>query len=177
VPCSRVIHSGHQFFLRQVVCGRGKRVFQGCHMHPLFTYVMNMELNLNGNPKNITSTATTQAPVDYVVQKQNYRLKKEHEADLEEEKRQRAKDLDPCRAVLQMVIQEVRDKLIEDVKSRIAAPALYEYLEPSRHAEKRRRLGVEEPESERRKVYGLDDWSSVGTPNSRTGFMVGRKLE
>lgn len=24
VPCSRVIHSGHQFFLRQVVCGRGK---------------------------------------------------------------------------------------------------------------------------------------------------------
>jgi len=145
-----------------------KKVFHGCHMHPLFTYTMNMELNLNGNPKAAGAADLPPAPVDYIAQKQSYRLKREHDMDLEEEKRQRARDLDPSRAVVQLVIQELRDKLLDDVKSRIAAPVLYEFLDPSKHAERRLRLGLEDPEGSKRPGYGLTDDGSA-TPDSRAG--------
>ncbi|KAK7903749.1 histone methyltransferase set1 [Exophiala xenobiotica] len=158
-----------------------KKVFHGCHMQPLFTYVMNLELHLNGHPKALGSTEqplptpTPTGPVDFVYSKQAYRLRKEHDMDLEEEKRQRAKDLDPSRAVLQLVIQELRDKLLEDVKSRIAAPVLFDYLDPSRHTERRRALGIDDPQGSRN--YGLTDEGSR-TPDSRlgTGLMNRRPL-
>ncbi|OAL31642.1 hypothetical protein AYO20_08185 [Fonsecaea nubica] len=146
-----------------------KKVFHGCHMQPLFTYVMNLELHLNGHHKAVTAAdaiPTTTGPVDFVYSRQAYRLRKEHDLDMEEEKRQRARDLDPSRAVVQLVIQELRDKLLEDVKSRIAAPVLYEYLDPSRHAERRRILGVSDPEGIRRQGYA-DEGSQ--TPDSRLG--------
>ncbi|KIX00317.1 uncharacterized protein Z518_10456 [Rhinocladiella mackenziei CBS 650.93] len=151
-----------------------KKVFHGCHMQPLFTYVMNLELHLNGNPKAVSTTEPLPTgPVDFVYSKQAYRLRKEHDLDLEEEKRQRAKDLDPSRAVVQLVIQELRDKLLEDVKSRIAAPVLYDYLEPSKHAERRRNLGLDEPEGSRR--HGHTDEGSR-TPDSRFGLdMLNRR--
>ena len=155
-----------------------KKVFHGCHMQPLFTYVMNLELHLNGNHKAVSATepsplptvATSTGPVDFVYSKQAYRLRKEHDLDLEEEKRQRARDLDPSRAVVQLVIQELRDKLLEDVKSRIAAPILYDYLDPSRHVERRRALGVDDPEGTRRLPYGTE---GSQTPDSRMG--IGRR--
>ncbi|KAK6364379.1 uncharacterized protein PV06_06266 [Exophiala oligosperma] len=154
-----------------------KKVFHGCHMQPLFTYVMNLELHLNGNPKALGSSEqplpTPTGPVDFVYSKQAYRLRKEHDLDLEEEKRQRARDLDPSRAVVQLVIQELRDKLLEDVKSRIAAPTLYEYLDPERHSERRRALGIDDPEGPRRSM--LTDEGSR-TPDSRSGMgMMNRR--
>jgi [histone H3]-lysine4 N-trimethyltransferase SETD1 len=153
-----------------------KKVFHGCHMQPLFTYVMNLELHLNGNHKALSSAEpapvmpASTGPVDFVYSKQAYRLRKEHDLDLEEEKRQRARDLDPSRAVIQLVIQELRDKLLEDVKSRIAAPILYDYLDPSRHAERRKALGVDDPAGVRRSAYGAE---GSQTPDSRVG--VGRR--
>jgi histone-lysine N-methyltransferase SETD1 len=155
-----------------------KKVFHGCHMQPLFTYVMNLELHLNGNHKAISATdpaplpttVTSTGPVDFVYSKQAYRLRKEHDLDLEEEKRQRARDLDPSRAVVQLVIQELRDKLLEDVKSRIAGPILYNYLDPSRHAERRRALGIDDPEGTRKPGYGTE---GSQTPDSRLG--IGRR--
>ncbi|EXJ65022.1 histone-lysine N-methyltransferase SETD1 [Cladophialophora yegresii CBS 114405] len=155
-----------------------KKVFHGCHMQPLFTYVMNLELHLNGNHKAISATdpaplattVTPTGPVDFVYSKQAYRLRKEHDLDLEEEKRQRARDLDPSRAVVQLVIQELRDKLLEDVKTRIAAPILYNYLDPGRHAERRKALGLDDPEGTRRSAYGAE---GSQTPDSRMG--VGRQ--
>ena len=150
-----------------------KKVFHGCHMQPLFTYMMNLELHLSGNQK-AASVADplpmSTGPVDFVYSKQAYRLRKEHDLDLEEEKRQRARDLDPSRAVVQLVIQELRDKLLEDVKSRIAAPILYDYLDPSRHAERRRALGMDDPAGTRRPNYGNQ---GSETPDSRMG--VGRR--
>jgi len=157
-----------------------KKVFHGCHMQPLFTYVMNMELHLNGHPKAIASNPTPLAetqptgPVDFVYSKQAYRLRKELDLDLEEEKRQRANDLDPCRAVVQLVIQELRDKLLEDVKSRIAAPALYDYLDPSNHAERRRALGIDDPEGLRKPGRYQNDEGSQ-TPDSRLGLASNRR--
>lgn len=151
-----------------------KKVFHGCHMQPLFTYIMNLELHLNGNPKAAASNPTPlieaqpTAPVDFVYSKQAYRLRKEHDLDLEEEKRQRARDLDPSRAVVQLVIQELRDKLLEDIKSRIAAPVLFDYLDPSNHIERRRALGIEDPEGPRRFGRPQHDEGSQ-TPDSRFG--------
>ncbi|KAK5100678.1 histone methyltransferase set1 [Exophiala xenobiotica] len=145
-----------------------KKTYHGAHMHPLFTYVMHMALNLNGNIQAVAAPAATptavpvpvlaplpakpMTPYDHLTHKQQIRAKREHDFDMEEEKRQRAKDLDPCRAVVQLVIQELRDKLIEDVKSRLAAPVLYQYLDPDRHADKRRKLGIEDPPDARRQA-------------------------
>ncbi|EXJ81400.1 hypothetical protein A1O3_07691 [Capronia epimyces CBS 606.96] len=145
-----------------------RKLYHGCHMQPLFTYVMNLELHLNGNAKAAAGTTDPlpTGPVDFVYSKQAYRLRKEHDLDLEEEKRQRARDLDPSRAVVQLVIQELRDKLLEDVKSRIAAPVLYDFLDPNNHAERRRRLGLDDPEGTRRTVP-TDEGSR--TPDSRLG--------
>ena len=158
-----------------------KRVYDGCHMNALFTYVMNMELQQYGNPnieRSPTPDKTQPRPVPVVVPRvDNKRLKRERDLDLEEEKRQRARDMDPSRAVLQLVIQEVRDKLMEDVRSRIAAPALYEYLDPDKHIEKRRRLGIEDPQGGRRQgVIHTDATPSAGTPDSRAELsMKGRQ--
>ena len=162
-----------------------KKMFQGAHMHPLFTYTMSMELYLNGDPKyagppvtelpaslpsrpSAVAAAPAPAPVTYIASRHQLRQRREHDADLEEEKRQRARDLDPSRAVVQLVIQELRDKLIEDVKSRIAAKVLYDYLDPKRHVEKRRRLGIDDPEGGRRPAYGLRE-DGASTPDSRYG--------
>jgi len=145
-----------------------KKTYHGAHMHPLFTYHMHMALNLNGNIQPVAAPTPTSpsvpapmpvlaplpakpmTPYDHLTHKQQIRAKREHDFDLEEEKRQRARDLDPCRAVLQLVIQELRDKLIEDVKSRLVAPVLFQYLDPDRHADKRRKLGIEDPPDARR---------------------------
>ncbi|EXJ78670.1 hypothetical protein A1O1_09071 [Capronia coronata CBS 617.96] len=146
-----------------------RKMYHGCHMQPLFTYVMNLELHLNGNPKAVgtaEAAPTGPAPVDFVYSKQAYRLRKEHDLDLEEEKRQRARDLDPSRAVVQLVIQELRDKLLEDVKSRIAAPALYDFLDPNNHVERRRRFGLDDPEGAR---GGVPTDEGSRTPDSRLG--------
>ena len=145
-----------------------KKTYHGAHMHPLFTYVMHMTINLNGNiPPAVASAPAPSAvpmpvlaplpqkpmtPYDHLTHKQQIRAKREHDFDMEEEKRQRARDLDPCRAVVQLAIQELRDKLIEDVKSRLAVPVLYQYLDPDRHADKRRKLGIDDPPDARRQA-------------------------
>jgi [histone H3]-lysine4 N-trimethyltransferase SETD1 len=156
-----------------------KKMFQGAHMHPLFTYTMSMELYLNGNPKYAGPPATdlptaapsaiAPPPVTYIANRHQLRQRREHDADLEEEKRQRARDLDPSRAVVQLVVQELRDKLIEDVKSRIAAKVLYDYLDPQRHVERRRRLGIDGSEGTRKSIYGRRD-DGGSTPDPRMGL-------
>ncbi|ERF75204.1 hypothetical protein EPUS_08874 [Endocarpon pusillum Z07020] len=152
-----------------------QRCASQCHLTPLFTYVMNMECQKHGNP-NYERSPSPQRALEKERKEVNIRMKREHDLDLEEEKRQRARDLDPSRAVLQLVIREIRDKLLEDVRSRIAAPTLYEYLDPEKHVEKRQRLGIEDPQG--RKLQGgnrFEDNSSVGTPDSRLDIFGGRR--
>jgi [histone H3]-lysine4 N-trimethyltransferase SETD1 len=152
-----------------------QRCADQCHLTPLFTYVMNMECQKHGNP-NYERSPSPQRALEKERKEVNIRMKREHDLDLEEEKRQRARDLDPCRAVLQLVIREIRDKLLEDVRSRIAAPTLYEYLDPDRHVEKRRRLGIEDPQGRRNlPTNRFEDNSSVGTPDSRLDTFNGRR--
>ena len=142
-----------------------------CHMTPLFTYVMNMECQQYGNPNYERSPSPERVLAEKKAKDEEERLRREEEIDLEEEKKQRARDLDPVREALEAVRREVRDKLLEDVKSRIAAPTLYEYLDPDRHIEKRRRLNITAPHDTRRPgihIERSDDTPPIGTPDSRT---------
>jgi [histone H3]-lysine4 N-trimethyltransferase SETD1 len=140
----------------------------------LFTYNMHMKLHTNGNPAHkatapdpVPPTGPLAGPIPYLTNNQQHKLRKLAESDQQAELKQRASDLDPCRAVVQLVVQELRQKLIDDVKKRIAAKALHDYLDPANLAEKRRRYGIEDPTAKQRTAFGRDDGSS--TPDSRFG--------
>lgn len=149
-----------------------ERCYRLCHMQPLFTYIMNMESQPYGNPNYERSPSPERLRTERRDKAEKDRTKKEAELDIEEEKKQRALDLDPCREVLSIIIRDLRDKLLEDVKARIAAPTLYDYLEPSKHASKREKLGIPDPEGTKRSAFRID--STLGTPSSRGELSSGR---
>lgn len=119
-------------------------------MSALFTYVMNMECQRYGNPHYERSPSPERVKAAQREQAEKQRLKKEEEMDIEEEKKLRARDIDPVIEALVLVMKELRDKLVDDVKSRVVAPFLYEYLLPERHVDKRRKLGIPDPEGNKR---------------------------
>ncbi|KAJ5647554.1 Histone-lysine N-methyltransferase [Penicillium lividum] len=151
-----------------------ERCFRHCHMEPLFTYIMNMESQPYGNPNHVRSPSPERLRAEGREKAQKERVKKEAELDIEEEKKQRAANLDPCREVLSIIIRDLRDKLLEDVKSRVAAPALYDYLDPSKHAARRERLGIPGPEGTKQPSFRIGGDSALGTPGSRSGLSNGR---
>lgn len=146
------------------------RCFGMCHMTQLFTYIMNMECQQYGNPSYERSPSPERLKMEQRERAERERLLKEEEVDLEEEKRQRAQNLDPSREVMDIVRRELRNKLVEDVKSRIAGPALYDFLDPDRHVAKRRKLGIPDPGDGKRPgihIERFDDTPPIGTPDSR----------
>ncbi|KAE8144272.1 histone-lysine N-methyltransferase, H3 lysine-4 specific [Aspergillus avenaceus] len=143
-----------------------ERCYKMCHMKPLFTYIMNMESQPYGNPSYERSPSPERFRAEQRERAERKRLEREADLDIEEEKKQRAIDLDPCKEVLNIIMRDLKDKLLEDVKSRIAAPALYDYLDPNRHAQKRKALGIADPEGIKRPLFRID--SSLGTPDSRS---------
>ncbi|KAI5297091.1 hypothetical protein KEM56_005089, partial [Ascosphaera pollenicola] len=127
-----------------------ERCFKMCHMSALFTYVMNMECQRYGNPHYERSPSPERVKAVQREQAEQARQQREAELDVEEEKKMRARDIDPVMEALLLVMRELRDKLVDDVKSRVVAPCLYEYLLPARHVEKRRKLGIADPEAKKR---------------------------
>ncbi|KAJ5224155.1 Histone-lysine N-methyltransferase [Penicillium chermesinum] len=124
-----------------------ERCYRLCHMEPLFTYIMNMESQPYGNPNYVRSPSPERVRAAQKEKAHLEHTKKEALLDIEEEKQQRAANLDPCREVLSIIIRDLHDKLLEDVKSRIVAPSLYDFLDPGRHVARRERLGISGPES------------------------------
>ncbi|KAJ5084318.1 Histone-lysine N-methyltransferase [Penicillium alfredii] len=149
------------------------RCYRLCHMQPLFTYIMNMESQPYGNPHYERSPSPERLQAEQRDKAEKEGARREADLDLEEEKKQRAMDLDPCREVLSTIIRDLRDKLLEDVKSRIAAPALYDYLDPSRHASRREKLGIPDPEGTKRSTFRVDVDSTLGTSASRSELTAG----
>lgn len=150
------------------------KCYKECHMTQLFTYVMNMECQQYGNPSYERSPSPERVLVEQREKVKQERLRKEEELEIEEEKKQRAMNLDPVRELVEIVRRELRDKLLEDVKSRIVAPALFEFLDPDRHVEKRRRLNIPGPYDGRRPgihVERADETPPIGTPDSRNDFL------
>ena len=149
------------------------KCFKMCHMTQLFTYIMNMECQQYGNPNYERSPSPERVIAEQRAKAELERLRKEEELEIEEEKKQMARDLDPVREVVEIARRELRDKLLEDVKSRIAAPTLYEFLDPERHAAKRRKLNIDDPDDSKRPSIYLeraDETPPIGTPDSRVDF-------
>ncbi|KAM5484206.1 histone methyltransferase set1 [Microsporum canis] len=133
-----------------------ERCFRGCHMTALFTYVMNMECQQYGNPTYERSPSPERVKAEQQEKSEKARLKRETELDVEEEKRLRAENIDPTTEVVAIAVRELRDKLLEDIKTRIAAPALYDFLDPDRHRAKRQKLGIADPQGIKRPAFHLD---------------------
>ncbi|KAL9125152.1 MAG: hypothetical protein Q9217_005600 [Psora testacea] len=153
--------------------------FQMCHMKQLFDYIMNMECQRYGRPGYERSPSPERVLAEQRERANQERLRKEKELDLEEEKKQRALNLDPVRAAMQIIEGELKAKLLEDSKSRIVPDVLLKYLDPDRHAEKRRKLNISDPREARRQnnsSEGLGVTSTIGTPDPHnTAAVLGRQ--
>jgi histone-lysine N-methyltransferase SETD1 len=97
--------------------------------------------------------------------------RKEEEADLEDEKKERAKNFDPAREAIEVIRRELKDQLLKNIRSKIAAPALHAYMDPSNHVAKRRKFNIADSRDLTIPLIYEDDEredsSVVGTPNSR----------
>lgn len=100
-------------------------------------------------------------------------MRKDEEGDIEEEKKQRAKNFDPVTAAVETVRLELVEHLIRHIRADVAAPLLFNYLDPANHDAKRRRHNIggarlsailfdEQDAGEGRKKP-----SPISTPNSR----------
>jgi histone-lysine N-methyltransferase SETD1 len=118
-----------------------QRCFKETHMEPLFTYTMNMECQKYGNPNYERSPS----PARIAERDERRKTRMEDELDFETEKKERAENLDPSKAALERLLVELRDIIMADIKVKFAAPALFEYLSPDRHAATRKKLGIAEP--------------------------------
>ena len=144
--------------------------YKQTHMSSLFNYVMNMECQQWGNPKYERSPSPERVQAEHLEKKRLERIRQEQEAEIHEEKKQRALNLDPVREATEDTGREVLDKLLEDVKYKLVSQVLYDLLEPDRHIDKRRRLNIDAPETDRRQgahIASLEETPPVGTPDSR----------
>jgi histone-lysine N-methyltransferase SETD1 len=149
-------------------------------MQALFTYVMNMECNQYGDPNYERSPSPERVVADKKRKAIEERIEQEEAEDLEWEKKQRADSLDPVRAALDVLKQELQEKLLGDIKTKLAAPTILELLDPDLHVEKRRKFDVPAP-SQKEEVArppallapGFDAFG-VGTPKGRNGGFGGR---
>jgi histone-lysine N-methyltransferase SETD1 len=156
------------------------RCFRECHMQALFTYVMNMECQQYGDPDYERSPSPERVMADKKRKAIQERIEQEENDDLELEKAQRAEAMDPVSAALEQLKQELQEKILGDIKTRIAAPTLLELMQPERHVEKRRRLNLPEPQKRDEEIRppsllvpGLDPFGA-GTPKSRAAGFGGR---
>ncbi|KAH7062274.1 SET domain-containing protein [Macrophomina phaseolina] len=122
-----------------------ERCYQECNMQALFTYVMNMECEKYGNPNYVRSPSPERVLAEKKKKEIEEEIRREEENDLEEEKKERAENLDPVQAAMERLHTELLEQIMSDIKTRIAAPAIYDFLDPARHAAKRKELGVRDP--------------------------------
>ncbi|TKA72426.1 hypothetical protein B0A55_05400 [Friedmanniomyces simplex] len=122
-----------------------ERCYNECNMAALFTYKMGMECQKYGNPDYERSPSPERMMA--VKQKREVfeRLKREDELDMEIEKNNRAANLDPVHGALEKLRVELRDRIMGDIKTRIAISIFHDSLDPAKHASKRRKLGLPDP--------------------------------
>lgn len=156
------------------------RCYKECHMQALFTYVMNMECNQYGDPNYERSPSPERVIADKKRKAMEKRIEEEEAEDLEWEKKQRADSLDPVRAALDVLKQELQEKLLGDIKTKLAAPTILELLDPELHVEKRRKYNIPGPPKKDEDVRppallapGFDAFGA-GTPRGRNGGLGGR---
>ena len=152
---------------------------------PFFTYTMLMKampygtrnsrssaLRASDNAKRRSRSRSPTRRSDEKREKEDeVARRKEEEADLEEEKKERAKNFDPAREAIEVIRRELKDQLLKNIRTKIAAPTLHTYMDPSNHAAKRRKFNIADPSDLAIPLIYEDDEReespAVGTPNSR----------
>lgn len=151
-----------------------ERCYNECNMALLFTYNMNMECQKYGNPNYERSPSPERALAEKQKRENMERLRREEEEDLEIEKRNRAENLDPVLGALEQLRLELRDKIMGDIKTRIAIPIFHESLDPAKHTAKRRQLGLPDPMDNENKgaslLFNKSGDSSSHTLRGRHGY-------
>lgn len=150
------------------------KCYKAYRLRELFTYIMNMECHEFGNPNYERSPTPERAIAEQREKEERERTRKEDELDLEEEKRQRAKNLDPVSEAAEVLRTELQVKLMQDVRLKLAAPTLYDFLDPDRHADKRRRLNITDPNDGRGNgaKFDMSETPPNGTPDSRSDVLI-----
>ncbi|KAF2750010.1 hypothetical protein M011DRAFT_475326 [Sporormia fimetaria CBS 119925] len=155
-----------------------KRCYKQFHMGEFFNYVMNMELNMHGDPDYVRSPSPERAAAIQRRRQEEERFAREEAEDIELEKSQRANDLDPTRAAIELMSHDLREKVLADIKARIVGPMLLELMKPERHAQKRKQHNIPDPQTKEDArfptliVPGMD--SPAATPHSRAAGFPGR---
>ncbi|KAK0636293.1 hypothetical protein B0T17DRAFT_518705 [Bombardia bombarda] len=180
----RADRTGYYIIFRDSDHGRAEadRCYRSANQTAFFTYQMAMNYypyGTIGKPTR-TLTASDERPpsyhsprkpvIEYRRRDEQELRRREEEADIEEEKRQRAKNFDPVKEAANVVRQEMIEHIITQVRTKVAAPALYDFLDPDNHAAKRRKLNIDEPRGSRLPSIVFDESeekSPVSTPNSR----------
>lgn len=155
------------------------KCYKAYRLRELFTYIMNMECHEFGNPNYERSPTPERAIAEQREKAEQERARKESELDLEEEKKHRAMNLDPVSEAAEVLRNELQVKLMQDVRLKLAAPVLYDFLDPDRHADKRRRLNITAPNEARGSGYKFDlsETPLNGTPDSRSDVLInGRRI-
>lgn len=175
----RLDRTGFYIAFSNTSTGRAEaeRCFRAVNHTEFFTYDMAMQLCLprfNRPPVPVRKPSPSPdrgRPAPFGRRDEEpLRRRREDEADLEEEKKQRAKNFDPVIEAVEVVSREMTEHLIRHIRTQVAAPFLSDFLDPAKHVAKRRKLNLDLPEDD--EDLAFDEGSSrVGTPSSRTdGF-------
>ena len=154
---------------------RGKNEARRCHEamngQAMFTYTMEMECHVDGNPNFVRSPSPETAAAERKKREEDERIAAEEAADWEEELKQRAENLDPAKGALQQLKTELKEKIMSDIKQRIAVPTLNDFLDPARHVAKRQKLGIPDPSQRRPQGPSyVPQFGSAGVYKKRLGY-------
>ncbi|CAK7223347.1 histone methyltransferase set1 [Sporothrix eucalyptigena] len=183
--------SGYFIVFRDSATGQAdaERCYQTANHSAFFTYELVMKLYARGYSKGAQQddkngpaassrshrgrSPPAEKTEEQLVRDEKAQLRKDEEGDLEEEKRQRAKNFDPVTAAVESVRLELVEHLIRHIRADVAAPLLFTYLDPANHTAKQRRHNIggsrlsallfDEDDTERRTKKP----SPISTPNSR----------
>ncbi|KUJ07691.1 histone H3-K4 methyltransferase Set1 [Mollisia scopiformis] len=157
------------------------RCYRGLNQTLMFNYTMIMAMYPWGSsrpaelryiPFHSTRRRSASLPrqIEDKEKKDAEERQREDEADLEDEKRERAKNFDPSREAIEVIRKELKDQLVRNIRTKIAAPILHNFMDPSNHVAKRRKLNISDPKDAKLPLIHEDDdreETPVGTPNSR----------
>lgn len=176
----RLDRTGFFIVFRDSFAGKSEaeRCFRDANHTEFFTYDMAMQLRLPRMqqsraddaawPKRSPSPDRSHGPAYQRRDDDLSRRRREDEADMDEEKKQRAKNFDPVVEAVVTVRREMTEHLIRHIRTQVAAPSLSDFLDPTNHVAKRRKLNLDLPEDDQ--DFILDDGTvspRVGTPSSR----------
>lgn len=179
----RADRTGYYIMFRDSTYGRSEadRCYRSANRTAFFTYELGMKLALFGTVGHPGHASTSEArrrsrsperkpTAESRQRNEQEQRRRDEEADIDEEKKQRAKNFDPVLEAIEVIRREMTEHLIKHIRTKVAAPALFNYLDPVNHIAKRRKLNLEGPEASRFVSVTFDegeDKSPISTPNSR----------